>query len=221
MKLDEILHSAGKYKKTKRLGRGTGSGQGKTSGRGTKGAGARAGWHARLGKEGGQNPIHARIPKRGFSNAGFRKVYQVVNVVDLEKFEDGSQVDAAALCKAGLVRDADKPIKVLGDGELKKKLTVVVDKLSTAAAAKIQQAGGTVQGEVVKPEEPKPKPVAKAEKPPKAEKPAKGEKPPKGAKGEAKDESAAPSEKPVKAKKEKAPKAPPKDAQAGGPAVPG
>ena len=145
MKLDQILSTAGKHKRRKRLGRGTGSGQGKTSGRGTKGAGARAGWTQRLGKEGGQNTIFARSPKRGFSNFHFRDDFAIVNVSDLENFEAGARVDAAALVQAGLIRDAAKPLKVLGTGEIKQKLTVVANKFSASAAEKIKQAGGTVE----------------------------------------------------------------------------
>lgn len=196
MKLDEILHSAGKYKRSKRLGRGTGSGKGKTAGRGTKGAGARAGWKARLGKEGGQNPIFARIPKRGFTNANFKVTYQTVNVIDLEKFEDGAKIDAQTLLTARLISDLTKPVKILGNGDLKKKFTVVANRFSITAAAKIQQAGGTVEGEVTKPELPKPKeePKAKVKDKVKAEGAAAPE-------GEAKEEA-------PKAKKPKAPKSP-------------
>jgi large subunit ribosomal protein L15 len=145
MKLKDILSQAGKHKPRKRRGRGTGSGHGKTSGRGSKGAGSRAGWKARLGKEGGQNPIFARIPKRGFSNARFRTVYQVVNVGDLNEFDDGARVDAAAMKQAGLIPDAGDLVKVLGDGELSRKLTVAASKFSASAAEKIGKAGGTVQ----------------------------------------------------------------------------
>jgi large subunit ribosomal protein L15 len=145
MKLDEILHKAGRYKATKRLGRGKGSGQGKTSGRGHKGMGARAGARKRLGYEGGQNPVLARIPKRGFTNAPFRKEYQIINVVDLECFDAGSAVDAAALLEAGLIDDDTKLVKVLGNGDLKRKLTVTADRFSASAREKITKAGGTAQ----------------------------------------------------------------------------
>jgi large subunit ribosomal protein L15 len=142
MNLDDILSQAGKYKKRKRVGRGSGSGMGKTSGRGHKGAGSRAGASARYGFEGGQNPAIARLPKRGFNNARFRKVYQVVNLADLERFEDGATVDAESLFQASLIGDADKPVKVLGNGQIQRKLTVVAEKFSEAAAKKIQDAGG-------------------------------------------------------------------------------
>ncbi|MFP4353701.1 MAG: 50S ribosomal protein L15 [Phycisphaerae bacterium] len=146
MKLDEILKKAGKYKSRKRVGRGSGSGMGKTSTRGHKGYGQRAGAKKNLGFEGGQNPAIARLPKRGFSNAAFKTTFQVVNVDDLQaRFEDGDTVNPEALAKAGLIGDADKPVKILGDGELSKKLTVTADKCSASAAKKIQEAGGTVQ----------------------------------------------------------------------------
>lgn len=145
MKMDEVLKLAGKHKPRKRRGRGTGSGHGKTSCRGSKGAGSRAGWKARLGKEGGQNSIFARIPKRGFSNAAFRVTYQVVNVCDLEAFDADSRVDAAVLLKAGLISDLAKPVKILGCGELSKKLTVAATQFSASAAEKIAKAGGSAE----------------------------------------------------------------------------
>ena len=145
MKLDEILSASGKKKARRRVGRGTGSGHGKTSGRGHKGAGARSGYSKRLGFEGGQNPVLARLPKRGFNNANFRKEYQIVNLGALESFDDGTRVDPAVLAEAGLVRDADLPVKVLAKGELSKKLTVVASKFSAAAAEKIAKAGGAVE----------------------------------------------------------------------------
>ena len=145
MRLDEILHSAGKYKLRRRVGRGTGSGQGKTAGRGTKGFYSRSGAARRLGYEGGQTPIAFRIPKRGFSNANFEVVYQVVNVADLETFEAGARVDAAALHQIGLIAKAAEPVKILGTGALTKKLTVVANKFSASAAEKIAEAGGTIE----------------------------------------------------------------------------
>lgn len=145
MRLDEILHSAGKYKKRKRIGRGTGSGHGKTSGRGTKGAGSRAGWTQRLGKEGGQNAVYARSPKRGFSNFNFATNYQVVNVAALGVFEEGARVDVAALFAAGLIQKDSESVKILGNGELAKKLTVVAHKFSASASEKIIKAGGVVE----------------------------------------------------------------------------
>lgn len=145
MKLDEILSIAGKNKRRRRVGRGVGSGRGKTSGRGHKGYRARSGRTRLLGFEGGQNPMLARIPKRGFSNALFRKDYQIVNVALLERFEDGARVDGQALQAARMIQDAAKPVKVLGNGELKKKLTVVASKFSASAAEKITKAGGSVE----------------------------------------------------------------------------
>lgn len=145
MKLEEILKQAGRNKKAKRIGRGTGSGCGKTSGRGHKGAGARSGYKRKYGKEGGQNPLLAKIPQRGFSNFRFQTEYQLVNIAAMECFENGTRVDAAALKKANLISDEKKPVKILGDGELTKKLTVVAAKFSKAAAEKISQAGGQVE----------------------------------------------------------------------------
>jgi large subunit ribosomal protein L15 len=145
MNLDEVLRKAGPYKARTRLGRGIGSGHGKTSGRGTKGMRARAGSHFRLAYEGGQNPVLARIPKRGFTNALFRKEFQVVNVGSLERFDSGSRVDAAMLEAARLIQDAAKPVKVLGKGELSKKLTVVAAGFSASARDKIAKAGGAAE----------------------------------------------------------------------------
>ena len=145
MRLDDILSSQGKHKARKRIGRGIGSGHGKTCGRGHKGYGARAGSKRRLGYEGGQNPVLARIPKRGFSNVVFRKEFQVINVAALEGFDNGARVDAAALAEVRLISDADKPVKILGNGELTKKLAVVASKFSATAAEKITKAGGTAE----------------------------------------------------------------------------
>ena len=146
MKLTEILKAAGKNKRRKRVGRGTGSGMGKTSTRGHKGAGARAGTTGRLGAEGGQAQTLLRFPKRGFNNANFRKEYQVVNVASLEeRFDPDARVDAEALKAVRLIADPAKPVKVLGNGDLGKKLTVVATKFSASARAKIEQAGGTVE----------------------------------------------------------------------------
>ncbi len=145
MKLDDILSAAGAKKPRKRIGRGNGSGHGKTSGRGHKGYGSRSGSGKRLGHEGGQNPVLARIPKRGFSNANFRKIYQVVNVASLERFDDGQKIDGEALKSARLIEDAAKPVKVLGSGELSKKLNVVAAKFSATATEKITKAGGSVE----------------------------------------------------------------------------
>ena len=145
MRLDEILAKAGKYKGRKRVGRGVGSGKGKACGRGDRGYWGRAGSSRRFSYEGGQAPMIARFPKRGFSNANFRKEYQIVNVASLETFQDGTRVDARALALARLIGDSAKPVKVLGSGELTKKLTVVASKFSASAKEKIAKAGGSVE----------------------------------------------------------------------------
>ena len=145
MKLGEILKEAGRNKRRKRVGRGNGSGHGKTCCRGHKGRGQRSGIGKRMGYEGGQNPAVARLPKRGFSNFDFRKDYQIVNVGDLDVFDADTRVDATILQAAGMIDDAAKLVKVLGNGELKTKLIVVASKFSTGAAEKISQAGGTVE----------------------------------------------------------------------------
>lgn len=146
MKLDEILSAAGKYKRRKRIGRGIGSGMGKTSGRGHKGYGSRAGSKRRLGYEGGQSPMISRIPKRGFNNVNFAKEVQIVNISSLEeKFEDGTRVDGEALKSVKLIDDPKKIIKILGNGDLKKKFTVVASRFSASAREKITQAGGSIE----------------------------------------------------------------------------
>ncbi|MCP4376658.1 MAG: 50S ribosomal protein L15 [bacterium] len=145
MKLGEILKEAGRSKRRKRVGRGNGSGHGKTCCRGHKGRGQRSGIGKRMGYEGGQNPAIARLPKRGFSNFNFTKEYQVVNVSDLDCFDADARVDAKVLQEAGLIDDATKLVKILGNGELKTKLTVAASKFSTGATEKISQAGGTVE----------------------------------------------------------------------------
>lgn len=145
MKLDEIMQKAGRHKSRKRIGRGIGSGHGKTSGRGHNGMGSRAGAKRRLGYEGGQTPIIARSPKRGFSNFQFRKPSQIINIADFEQFEDGTRVDAAMLSELRLIDDPAVALKVLGNGELTKKLTVVAAKFSAKATEKIQAAGGSCE----------------------------------------------------------------------------
>jgi len=143
MQIADITKLAGPGKRRKRVGRGQGSGHGKTSTRGSKGAGARAGWKQRGMQEGGQMPIFRRLPKRGFSNAEFRTVYNVVNVADLETaFKSGEHVTPQALLDRGLIRHLRDPIKILGDGKLSKKLTVDAAKFSESAAKKIESAGG-------------------------------------------------------------------------------
>jgi large subunit ribosomal protein L15 len=143
MKLDEIFTAAGGHKRRTRVGRGDGSGKGKTCGRGHKGYGARSGAKKRLGYEGGQTPAMARLPKVGFNNARFRKEYQCVNLDSLEKlFDDGASVDAVSLVEVGLIRSAKKPVKILGRGEIEKKMTVSADAFSAVAKEKITRAGG-------------------------------------------------------------------------------
>lgn len=144
MMIHDITGKAGKYKTRKRVGRGRSSGVGKTSGRGHKGAGQRSGHSHRAAFEGGQMTFARRIPKRGFTNAAFRRNFHVVNLKSIEaRFDAGATVDAAALLAAGLVRDESLPIKVLGEGDLAKKLTVVAAKFSAGAKRKIEEAGGT------------------------------------------------------------------------------
>jgi large subunit ribosomal protein L15 len=143
MMISEITSKARRNKARKRVGRGIGSGRGKTATKGHKGMGQHSTGGARRLTEGGQMPLFRRIPKRGFSNAQFRTVYQVVNVADLaEIFEDGAKVTPATLEAAGLIHDAGKPVKILGTGELSKKLDVESNKFSETAAKKITDAGG-------------------------------------------------------------------------------
>jgi len=126
------------------LGRGVGSGKGKTAGRGTKGHNSRSGGGVRPGFEGGQMPLHRRLPKRGFTNI-FKKKVAVINIRDLSKFEKGSIVDEAALIRAGLVKGKRDGIKLLGHGEIKTPLTIKVNMLSKNAREKIIEAGGNVE----------------------------------------------------------------------------
>jgi len=132
-------------KKRKRVGRGPGSGIGKTAGRGHKGQQARSGGGTPPGFEGGQMPLYRRLPKRGFNNAKFRVVYAIVNVGQLERaFQDGATVDAEAIRAAHLINAKTGPIKILGSGELTKKLVVKADRFSGSARSKIEAAGGQV-----------------------------------------------------------------------------
>ncbi len=144
MKLYELSPAEGASKDAFRVGRGIGSGNGKTSGKGHKGQKARSGGGVRPGFEGGQMPLVRRIPKRGFTNI-FAKPYAHVNVQALNVFEDGAVVDAAALKEAGLVKKAPYGVKVLAEGELTKKLTVKASAFSEAAKQKIEAAGGTTE----------------------------------------------------------------------------
>lgn len=147
MNLAEAKQLGKKFTERKRIGRGVGSGLGKTSGRGHKGAKSRSGWSRRIGWEGGQMPIYRRLPKRGFNNKNFAKVFTVVNVSDLEGFDAGSVVDLAAVLQKGLTsKEKHSDLwKILGDGELTKALTVKVDAITATAKDKIEKAGGTVQ----------------------------------------------------------------------------
>src|SRR6186713_1723955 len=141
--IHEITASAPRFKKQQRKGRGESSGRGKTSGRGTKGAKARGGdVHWVPGREGGQTPTFKRMPKRGFSNYDFERRFHIVNLVDLEQFDNGSTVDATTLIDAGLVPDTKQPVKILGNGAITKKLTVVAGWYSKSAHQKITDAGG-------------------------------------------------------------------------------
>jgi large subunit ribosomal protein L15 len=145
MMIHEITKVAGKHRPRKRVGRGEGSGIGGTSTRGHKGAKSRAGWTSRPGYQGGATPFMRRFPKRGFKN-NFRALFHVVNVQVLEKhFDAGATVEIAALAKKGLVPDATLPLKVLGHGDVSKKLTVVAAKFSATAKDKIEKAGGTAK----------------------------------------------------------------------------
>lgn len=144
MKLHEISPAAGSTTAPKRLGRGVGSGLGKTSGKGHKGSKARSGGGKAQGFEGGQMKLVRRIPKRGFTNI-YAKEYVTINLSALEAFEDGAVVDAQALKNAGIVKNAKDGIKVLGNGELTKKLTVKAAKFSKSAAEKIEGNGGKAE----------------------------------------------------------------------------
>ena len=141
----EITSLVGRKKSRRRLGRGRGSGLGKTSGKGHKGQKARAGGMPPITSEGGQMPLFRRIPKRGFNNANFTVRYAIVNVSQLQTFEDGARVDAQALSDAGLISSPSDRVKILGTGEIARKLTVVADKFSRSASDKITTAGGAVE----------------------------------------------------------------------------
>ena len=145
MKLHELVPAAGSAKANWRKGRGAGSGNGKTAGKGHKGQNARSGGGVRPGFEGGQLPLYRKLPKRGFNNARFAKVYAIVNVEALNVFEDGAVVDLDALLAKKIVRKANDGLKVLGSGELTKKLTVKASVFSATAKEKIEAAGGKIE----------------------------------------------------------------------------
>ncbi len=145
MMIHEITEQVGAHRRRKRIGRGRASGSGKTSGRGQKGATSRSGWSFRAGYEGGQKPFAQRLPKRGFNNSAFATEYHVVNLKALEaRCEDGADVTLESLVRIGLVRDVNRPLKVLAEGDLTKKLNIVAAKCSAAAKSKIESAGGTL-----------------------------------------------------------------------------
>jgi len=144
MMIHDITQQVGRHKARKRVGRGRASGVGKTSGRGHKGAGSRSGNSFRPGFEGGQMTFVRRLPKRGFTNADFRTVYHIVNLKSLEaRFDDGAEVTPATLVDARLIRNTKLPVKILGEGDLTKKLTVTAAKFSASAREKIEKAGGS------------------------------------------------------------------------------
>lgn len=145
MKLHAIEQPYGAVRSSKRVGRGTASGHGKTAGKGHKGQNARSGGGVRLGFEGGQLPLFRRLPKRGFSNAPFKVEYATINVSDLDKFEDGAVVTPELLKEMGIVKKQLAGIKVLGNGELTKKLTVKASKFSATAVEKIEKMGGKAE----------------------------------------------------------------------------
>ena len=144
MKLHELSPAFGSTKESKRIGRGHGSGNGKTAGKGHKGQKARAGHGMRPGFEGGQMPLQRRVPKRGFNNI-FAEEWVAINVSALNVFEDGAVVNAEALQAKGIIKKADKPVKVLGNGKIEKKLTVNLNAFSASAAEKINAAGGKAE----------------------------------------------------------------------------
>lgn len=144
MELHHLAPENGARKNRKRLGRGVASGWGKTAGRGSKGQNARSGGGVRPGYEGGQMPIHRRLPKRGFKNP-FKKVFAIINVQDLNRFDSDMVVDEAALVKSGLVKGDRDGIKLLGKGDINIPLTLKIDKVSESARQKIESAGGKIE----------------------------------------------------------------------------
>ena len=144
MKLHELSKPIGSTQNTKRQGRGTATGQGKTGGRGMNGQNSRSGGGVRLGFEGGQMPLYRRIPKRGFTNV-FKKEWSIMNVSDLNCYEDGTEITPELLAKEGKVKQVKAGVKILGEGNLEKKLTVKANKFSKAAIEKIEAAGGKAE----------------------------------------------------------------------------
>ena len=143
MKLDSLKPSEGSKKNRKRIGRGHGTGLGKTSGRGHKGAGQRSGNKKRAWFEGGQMPLARRLPRRGFTNI-FKEKFQIVNISDLDKIEKNSDIDPVVLKENGFIRSSLKPVKVLGEGDIHKKMNVTATSFSESAKNKIEKAGGKV-----------------------------------------------------------------------------
>ncbi len=144
LKLNNLSPEKGARRRNKRIGRGPGSGLGKTAGRGHKGARSRSGFSQKPGFEGGQMPLHRRLPKRGFTNI-FKTNYTIISLSDLDRFEENSVVDRTALFDGGMLKKKEERVKVLANGEITKALTIDVDKISRAAAEKIVAAGGTVK----------------------------------------------------------------------------
>lgn len=144
LSLNNLSPSEGSRRNKKRVARGPGSGRGKTATRGHKGARSRSGYTDKPGYEGGQMPLQRRLPKRGFTNT-FKKEYVIVSLESLSRFENGTTVDRAALLAAGIIKKTDGPVKVLANGELTSAVTVAVDRVSAAARAKIEAAGGSVK----------------------------------------------------------------------------
>ncbi len=142
--LNNLSPAKGSRRNKKRVARGPGSGRGKTATRGHKGARSRSGYSRNPGFEGGQMPLHRRLPKRGFTNL-FKKEYAIVSLSDLESFESGATVDRTALLEAGFIRETDRFVKVLANGEINTAITLDVDKVSKGARTKIEAAGGSVK----------------------------------------------------------------------------
>lgn len=145
MKLHTVKPNPNATKTRKRVGRGPGSGTGKTAGRGENGQNSRSGGGVRIGFEGGQTPLFRRLPKRGFSNARFKKVYAIMNLDDLNKFEDGAEITPKILKDMGLVKNTLDGLKILGNGTLEKKLTVKANKFSKTAKEQIEKLGGKAE----------------------------------------------------------------------------
>lgn len=145
MKLHNLNKPEGAIKTRKRVGRGPGSGLGKTSGRGENGQNGRSGGGVRPGFEGGQTPLFRRLPKRGFSNALFKKEYAIINLSDLNNFEDGATITLEVLMDAGIIKKSLSGLKVLGNGEITKKVTVKATKFSKVAIEKIEKIGGKAE----------------------------------------------------------------------------